>query len=151
MKKRRDCRPPLSCSSASCARPPGAELRGRHSPLDHGGWTPGIAFGSPGPRLKTQKTKKRDRRTHVCTHLSGFPLVSRAFPSRYAKKYTGYCIIACVPMCVRTPVIIQFGVSYLQTRVGARWAQIMLCKPFAPIFFCRIHPIGRCASESALV
>ena len=33
-----------------------------------------------------------------CTHLSRFALVSRFFPDRYAKKYTGYCIIACVPM-----------------------------------------------------
>lgn len=31
-----------------------------------------------------------------CTHLSRFALVSRAFPGRNAKKYTGYCIIACV-------------------------------------------------------
>ena len=54
-----------------------------------------------------------------CTHLSRFALVSRVFPGRYAKKYTGYCIIACVPMCVRTPVIIQFGVSCRQTEVGA--------------------------------
>ena len=34
----------------------------------------------------------------VCTHLSRFALVSRVFPGKYAKKYTGYCIIACVPM-----------------------------------------------------
>ena len=27
--------------------------------------------------------------------------------------------------CVRTPVIIQFGVSYLQAGVGAKWVQIM--------------------------
>ena len=60
-----------------------------------------------------------------CTHLSCFALVSRFFPDRYAKKYTGYCIIACVPMCVRTPEIIQIGVSYLQAEVGARWVQIM--------------------------
>ena len=33
-----------------------------------------------------------------CTHPSRFALVSRGFPGRYAKKYTGYCIIACVPM-----------------------------------------------------
>ena len=37
-----------------------------------------------------------------CTHLSRFALVSRVFPGRYAKKYTGYCIIACVPMCLST-------------------------------------------------
>ena len=36
-----------------------------------------------------------------CTHLSRFALVSRVFPGRYAKKYTGYCIIACVPMWLR--------------------------------------------------
>ena len=36
-----------------------------------------------------------------CTHLSRFALVSRFFPDRYAKKYTGYCIIACVPMWQR--------------------------------------------------
>ena len=34
----------------------------------------------------------------ICTHLSRFALISRVFPGRYAKKYTGYCIIACVPM-----------------------------------------------------
>ena len=68
-----------------------------------------------------------------CTHLSRFALVSRVFPGRCAKKYTGYCIIACVPMCVRTPVIIQFGVSDLHTGVGARWVQIVLCKPSAPV------------------
>ena len=38
---------------------------------------------------------------HDCTHLSRFALVSRFFPDRYAKKYTGYCIIACVPMWQR--------------------------------------------------
>ena len=37
---------------------------------------------------------------HGCTHLSRFALVSRVFPGRNAKKYTGYCIIACVPMCL---------------------------------------------------
>ena len=36
----------------------------------------------------------------VCTHLSRFALVSMVFPGRNAKKYTGYCIIACVPMCL---------------------------------------------------
>ena len=30
---------------------------------------------------------------HGCTHLSRFALVSRVFRGRYAKKYTGYCII----------------------------------------------------------
>ncbi len=33
---------------------------------------------------------------HVCTHLSLFALVSRAFLGRYAKKYASYCIITCV-------------------------------------------------------
>lgn len=37
----------------------------------------------------------------ICTHLSRFALISRVFPGRYAKKYTGYCIIACVPMWQR--------------------------------------------------
>ena len=37
---------------------------------------------------------------HGCTHLSRFALVSRVFRGRYAKTYTGYCIIACVPMCL---------------------------------------------------
>ena len=37
----------------------------------------------------------------ICTHLSRFALISRVFPGRYAKKYTGYCIIACVPMWLR--------------------------------------------------
>ena len=36
-----------------------------------------------------------------CTHLSRFAIVSRFFPDRYAKKYTGYCIIACVPTWLR--------------------------------------------------
>ena len=71
-----------------------------------------------------------------CTHLSRFALVSRGFQGRYAKKYTGYCIIACVPMCVRTPVIIQFGVSSLQAEVGAGWVQIELCKPSCAFLFC---------------
>ena len=71
-------------------------------------------------------TRKHDdpRQMQVCTHLSRFALVSRVFPGRYAKKYTGYCIIACVPMWVRTPVFIQFGVSRRQMGVGARWVQI---------------------------
>ena len=34
----------------------------------------------------------------VCTHQSSFALVSMAFQIRNAKKYTGYCIIACVPI-----------------------------------------------------
>ena len=38
---------------------------------------------------------------HGCTHLSRFAFVSRVFPGRNAKKYTGYCIIACVPMWLR--------------------------------------------------
>ncbi len=42
-----------------------------------------------------------------CTHLSRFALVSRFFPDRYAKKYTGYCIIACVPMWKRYCVLIE--------------------------------------------
>ena len=97
----------------------------------------------------SKKQKKRDRKMQVCTHLSRFALVSRVFPGRYAKKYTGYCIIACVPICVRTPVFIQFGVSYLQ----AGWVQsgFRLCKPHVPIFFCRIHPVGRCEQNTALV
>ena len=40
----------------------------------------------------------RDRQMQVCTHQSRFALVSMAFQLRNAKKYTGYCIIACVPM-----------------------------------------------------
>ena len=63
--------------------------------------------------------KKRDRQMHGCTHLSRFSLVTGVLPGRNAKKYTGHCIIACVLMCVRTPIIIQFGVSYLQAGVGA--------------------------------
>ena len=34
----------------------------------------------------------------ICTHLFRFALVSRGSRGRNAKKYTGYCIIACVPM-----------------------------------------------------
>ena len=38
----------------------------------------------------------------------------QGFPGEIRKKSTqANCIIACVPMCVRTPVIIQFGVSNL--------------------------------------
>jgi len=59
-----------------------------------------------------------------CSHLSRFALVSRGFAGRYAKKYTGHCTIACVPICVRTPVIIQLGISPLGEEVGARWVQI---------------------------
>ena len=40
---------------------------------------------------------------HGCTHLSRFALVSRVFSGINAKKYTGYCIIACVPMCLVVP------------------------------------------------
>ena len=29
-------------------------------------------------------------------------------------------------LCVRTPVFIQFGVSYLQAGVGAKWVQIKI-------------------------
>ena len=50
---------------------------------------------------KTEKAKMRDWQMHGCTHLSRFALVSRVFPGRYAKKYTGFCIIACVPMWLR--------------------------------------------------
>ena len=73
---------------------------------------------------KSKKAKKRDRQMHSCTHLSRFALVSRVFSDRYAKKYTGYCITACVPKCIGTPIIIQFGVLYLQAEVGAKWVQI---------------------------
>ncbi len=80
---------------------------------------------SPTRVQKPNKTKMRDRQMQVCTHLSRFPLVSSAFPGRFAKKYTGYFIIACVPMCVRTPVIIQFGGSYSKQVVGAKWVRII--------------------------
>ena len=50
---------------------------------------------------KPKKPKMRGRQMHGCTHLSRFALVSRVFPGRNAKKYTGYCIIACVPMWLR--------------------------------------------------
>jgi len=53
---------------------------------------------------KTDKAKKRGRKMHGCTHLSRFALVSRVFPDRYAKKYTGYCIIACVPRWLKIAV-----------------------------------------------
>lgn len=59
------------------------------------------------PTKKTEKEKKRDGQMHGCTHLSRFALVSRVFPGRNAKKYTGYCIIACVPMWKRYRVLIE--------------------------------------------
>ena len=77
-----------------------------------------------------KKAKKRDNLMQGCTHLSRFALVSRVFSDRYAKKYTGYCIIACVPMCVRTPVIIQFGVSYLQA--GVEYIQLDVVSKIQP-------------------
>ena len=52
-------------------------------------------------QLDTKNAKKWDSQMQVCTHLSRFALVSRVFPGRNAKKYTGYCIIACVPMWLR--------------------------------------------------
>lgn len=42
-----------------------------------------------------------------CTHLSRFALVSGGFPKRNAKEYTGYCIIACVPMWQMTLILIE--------------------------------------------
>ena len=45
---------------------------------------------------KPRKQKWQDRQMQACTHLSCFALVSGVFPGRYAKKYTGYCIVACV-------------------------------------------------------
>ena len=63
-------------------------------------------------------------------------LDARSFDFRWgAKQRDSDRIIIRVPLCVRTPVIIQFGVSYLQTEVGARWVQIELCKPFCAYFF----------------
>ena len=46
---------------------------------------------------------------HRCTNLPRFALVSMAFPERYAKKYTGHCIIACVPMWICFTVLIEFS------------------------------------------
>ena len=53
------------------------------------------------------KAKMRDWQMHGCTHLSRFALVSRVFPGRYAKKYTGYCIIACVLTWLSTHILIE--------------------------------------------
>ncbi len=58
-------------------------------------------FESEKPVISSKKKKKRDWKMQKCTHQSRFPLVSRTFQTRYAKKYTGYCIIACVPMWLR--------------------------------------------------
>ena len=55
--------------------------------------------------------------------------------SRETQKYTGYCIIACVPRCVRTPIFIQFGVSYLQREVGKGGRIFSYANHLAPIFF----------------
>ena len=53
-------------------------------------------------KAKTLKiAKKRDNLMQGCTNLSRFALLSRVLPGRNAKKYTGYCIIACVPMWLR--------------------------------------------------
>ena len=60
----------------------------------------------------------------VCTHLSRFALVSRIFPGRNAKKYTGYCIIACVPMWQRE----KDSNPHIQS-------QSLLCYPYTiPLF-----------------
>ena len=60
------------------------------------GWVQSLRLQNKAKTLK--KAKKRDNLMQGCTHLSRFALVSRVFSDRYAKKYTGYCIIACVPM-----------------------------------------------------
>ena len=52
---------------------------------------------------------------HDCTHLSRFALVSGGFPKRNAKKYTGYCIIACVSMWNTRPIL-RTVTFYLQYR-----------------------------------
>ena len=61
----------------------------------------------------------------VCTLRLAIRLDIRLFSRGIIKKYPSYCIIAWVLTCVRTPVFIQFGVSYLQRGVGAKWVQIM--------------------------
>ena len=45
--------------------------------------------------------------------------------NRWDSWVYGVHIIFVPQWCVRTPVIIQFGVSYLQAGVGAKWVQIM--------------------------
>ena len=52
----------------------------------------------------------------------------------WAKKDC-YLVKMAILFCVGTPVIIQFGVSHLQTGVGARWVQMSYVNHFAPIFF----------------
>ena len=54
----------------------------------------------------------------VCTLRLAIRLDIRLFSTGIIERYPSYCIIAWVLTCVRTPVIIQFGVSYLQARVG---------------------------------
>ncbi len=54
-----------------------------------------------------------------CTHLSRFAIVSRFFPDRYAKKYTGYCIIACVPMWLRGKDLARLAVMRKMLRAYA--------------------------------
>ena len=51
------------------------------------------------PETKSRlKRKSETGRCKFAPALSRFAPVSKTFPGRNAKKYTGYCIIACVPM-----------------------------------------------------
>ncbi|MBQ1290814.1 MAG: hypothetical protein IIY28_05635, partial [Lachnospiraceae bacterium] len=42
---------------------------------------------------KNRKNQYKIRQIQGCTHLSRFAFVSRVFPGRYAKKYTGYYVM----------------------------------------------------------
>ncbi len=54
------------------------------------------------PETKSRlKRKSETGRCKFAPALSRFAPVSKTFPGRNAKKYTGYCIIACVPMWLR--------------------------------------------------
>ena len=75
-------------------------------------------------QLDTINAKKWDSQMQVCTHLSRFALVSRVFPGRNAKKYTGYCIIACVPMCGSNGYLIQW--APLTYKMCAYWCISLL-------------------------
>ena len=89
----------------------------------------------------------------VCSHLSRFALVSRGSRGRNAKKYTGYCIIACVPIWLRgkdsnslkglsrcAPVATTSGLSLRAAAAGE--------KPFGPALSTAAHRAGAQRSGS---
>ena len=93
--------------------------------------------------LREQSNEPKSRKNRINTKKAG------KYWSFWQKEKYSDSIKIRVLLCVRTPVIIQFGVSYLQAGVGAKWVQIMYTA--CAHLFCRIHPVGRCEQNTALV